>query len=118
MAGDFTIDGRAEIRAYPWDYTEWHKKPDPHGPDYPQRADGLTIEGNGFVGEQLRFFQIPGTAIRIKGGRGKQAGAFGIYDNPNNTLDWICASPPLNGNVVETADSKLHAIYISASSRH
>ena len=113
MATDFTVDGRAEIRAYPWSYTEWAKKPDPHGPDFPVRADGLLVQGNGFVGERLRFYQIPGTALRLKTCRSEQAGPFGIYDHFNDELNWVWVSHAVNGIVVEAGDAKLHAIYIS-----
>ncbi len=113
MASDFTVDGRAEIRAYPWSYTDWAKPPDLHGPDHPQRADGLSAQGSGFVGERLRFFQIPGTALRLKGGHGTQAGPYGIYDCSLGGLNDITVSGALYGIVVDAGDSKLRAIYIS-----
>lgn len=113
MASDLVIDGRAEIRPYPWDYPEGAPKPDLHGPDYAHRADGLCAQGNGFFGERLRFFQIPGTALRLKGGRGGQAGAFGIFDNGLNMLNEITINSAVNGIVVDSGDSKLHGIYIS-----
>jgi hypothetical protein len=113
MASNFTVDGRAEIRSYPWAYTEFSPKPDVHGPDHPVRADGLRAQGNGFIGERLRFFQIPGTALVLKGGGGKQAGAFGIYDSHINELHSVWVAAAINGIVVESSDSKLHAIYIT-----
>lgn len=112
MASNFTVDGKAEIRPYPWGYTEWHKKPDPHGPDFLIRADGLCVQGNGFIGENLGFFQIPGTALRLKEGRAQQAGAFGIYDQQNDMLNGIWISSAVNGIIVDAGDSKLHGIYI------
>ncbi|HEX4416101.1 MAG TPA: hypothetical protein VH107_20890 [Lacipirellulaceae bacterium] len=112
-ATDLTIDGRAEIRAYPWSYPEWAPKPDPHGPDLPYRADGLCIEGSGFIGKNLRFFQIPGTAIILKSGRNGSAGASGIYDAGFNQLEDIYISNAIYGINVAAADSKLSHIYIT-----
>ena len=113
MASDFTVDGRAEIRPYPWSRPEWAAKPDLNGPDCPQRANGLSVQGSGFRGERLRFFQIPGTAILLKPGRGKHGGTFGIYDNLSNELNDIWVSQAINGIVVEAADTKLRAIYMT-----
>jgi hypothetical protein len=81
--------------------------------DTPHRADGLCVQGSGFCGERLRFYQVPGTALRLKGGRGKQGGPFGIYDNIINELNDIWVSQAIGGIVVEAGDTKLHAIYIS-----
>jgi hypothetical protein len=113
MVSDLAIDGRAEVRPYPWDYLERAPKPDLHGPDYQPRADGLCVQGNGFCGERLRFFQIPGTAIQLKSGHGGQGGAFGIFDNGLSVLNEITINSALNGIVVDAGDSKLHGIYIS-----
>jgi hypothetical protein len=113
MASDFTVDGRAEVRPYPWGRPEGAPNPDLHGPDFPFRADGLCVQGSGFCLERLRFYQIPGTALRIKGGRGKQAGAFGIYDTLVGELNNIYVMQALGGIVVEAGDTKLHEIYIT-----
>lgn len=112
-ASDFTVDGQAQIRAYPWDYNEWHPKPDVHGPDVPWRADGLCVEGNGFRGNRLRFWQIPGTAIKLKSGGGKQAGPYGIYDAAFNELSDIAVNGAINGIVSQSTDAKLNKIYIT-----
>ncbi len=113
IASDLTIDGRAEIRNYPWSYREGAPKPDPHGPDVPFRADGLCVEGNGFIGERLRFYQIPGTALVVKAGRAGQAGVFGIFDAAFNVLDNIFVTSAINGVNVAATDSKLSHIYIT-----
>jgi hypothetical protein len=113
MASDFTVDGRAEIRPYPWGRPEGAPTPDLHGPDFPFRADGLCVQGSGFCLERLRFYQIPGTALRIKGGHGKQAGAYGIYDTLVGELSNIYVTQALGGIVVEAADTKLHGIYVT-----
>jgi hypothetical protein len=113
MASDFTVDGRAEIRPYPSGHPDWAPTPDLHGPDFPFRADGLCVQGSGFCLERLRFYQIPGTAVRLKGGRGKQAGAYGIYDTLVGELNNIYVTLALGGIVVEAGDTKLHAIYIT-----
>lgn len=112
-ASDFTVDGRAEIRAYPWGYTAWSKKPDPHGPDHPYRADGLSAEGNGFTARRLRFFQIPGTALVVKGGRGGQAGPYGIYDVSLTEISDIFVASAINGVDVRINDAKLSHIYVT-----
>lgn len=113
IASDLTIDGRAELRSYPWSYPEWAPKPDPHGPDHPVRADGLCVEGSGFIGERLRFFQIPGTALIVKSGRGNQAGAYGIYDAAFPVLDNIFVTSAISGINVQAGDAKLSHIYIT-----
>jgi hypothetical protein len=113
MASDFTVDGRAEIRPYPWAHPDWAPTPDLHGPDFPFRADGLCVQGSGFCLERLRFYQIPGTALRLKGGRGKQAGAYGIYDTLVGELNNIYVTLALSGIVVEAGDTKLHGIYVT-----
>ena len=113
MASDFTVDGRAELRPYPWGRPEGAPTPDLHGPDYPFKADGLCAQGSGFCGERLRFFQIPGTALRLKAGRGKQGGTYGIYDSLVSELTDIFVMQALGGIVVEAADTKLHKIYVT-----
>lgn len=113
MASDFTVDGRAELHPYPWSRPEGAPSPDLHGPDCPFRADGLCAQGGGFCGERLRFFQIPGAGLRLKGGIGKQSGAVGIYDNILSELTQIWVTQALYGIVVEAGDTKLHGIYIT-----
>ena len=112
MVSDLTIDGRAELRAYPWGYTESSTKTDVHGPDAHKRADGPCVQGNGFTGARLKFFQIPDTAIQLKGGLGTQASAFGIFNKDNNELNCIWTHGALNDIVVDAGDSKLHAIFV------
>ena len=69
-------------------------------------------DGAGFSAERLRFFQIPGTALIVKGGRGEQAGASGIYDAQPTELRDIVVSGAINGIVVNAGDSKLSHIYV------
>jgi hypothetical protein len=111
---DLTIDGRAEIRPYPFGYNKSWTKPDVHGPDMPWRADGLCIEGNGFIGERIRLFQIPGTGLVIKGGKGGQGGAYGIFDAPFSRLSDISISHAINGMLVASGDAKLRNIWIDS----
>jgi hypothetical protein len=112
-ASNFTVDGQAEFRPYPHAYFDAHPKPDPHGPDFVPRADGLCAEGAGFSAENLRFFKIPGTALIVRLGRGPQAGAFGVFDGQPTEIRQIVVHEAVNGIQVEAGDTKLSDIYIS-----
>ncbi len=105
-AHDFTVDGMAGFGNYPY------SKAGPHGRDLPQRADGLCIQASGFVGENLRFFQVPGTAIILMRGGGTQSGALGIYDGDPTRLNQIWISQCLNGIDDQVGDSRLTHVYI------
>ncbi len=109
-ACDLTIDGGAEIRAYPWSYPKWAPKPDPHGPDFPVRADGLCTDSDGFVGEHLRFFQIPGTALVVKS---YPAGAISPFGSAFPILNYIYVTGAVNGVNVQATDAKLSHVYIT-----
>lgn len=107
-ASDFTLDGQAQIRNYPYTYIS--SPPDLHGPDLPYRADGLCVMGMGFVGARLRFFQIPGSCIRLyqcSTNGGGQAGAFGIYDAPPPALYSIWMESAMYGCVNNSGDTTL-----------
>ncbi len=105
-ASDFTVDGQATLRAYPFAYGP----SDVHGQGLPRRADGLCVQGSGFVGERLRFYQIPGTAIILGSGSGTQAGAYGIYDASFSRLSNIYVNLALNGIRVDAGDCQLNDI--------
>ncbi len=63
-----TIAGKAAIHDYPWDYAHSNGvKPDIHGPDTPQVADGLILDGSAPRGAQLELKNIAGTALTLKG---------------------------------------------------
>ena len=64
-------------------------------------------------GERLEFFQIPGTAIVLKGGGGPQAGAYGIYDNQVTRLSDVLISQAINGIDDAVGDSRLDKIGIA-----
>ncbi len=113
-AHDFTVDGRAEFRPYPAGYTAAHPKPDIHGPDMPQRADGLSTEGNGFYASNLRFYNIPGTAVVVKQAKGGQDGFYGPWDMQLNVFDNINVGQAINGMQVDCSDVKLSRIFITA----
>src|SRR3954470_4331593 len=83
----------------------------------PWRADGLCIEGNGFIGERIRLFQIPGTGLVIKGGKGPQGGAYGIFDAPFSRLTDISISHAINGMLVASGDAKLRNIWIDSCAK-
>ena len=110
-ASDFTVDGQAQLRTYPFGAGKEYPKPDVHGRDHPRRADGLCAEGNGFRAERLRFFQIPGTALVVKSGRGALASAVGIYDSQLTEIRDIFVSLAINGVDVEIGDAKVSHIY-------
>lgn len=90
-AENFTIDGRALLVNYPYAVSGVF------GTDAPHRADGLGVQGYGFFGRKLRFFQIPGYAIVTRGGDTSQGGAFGIYDNRDTRFETIQISQSYGG---------------------
>ncbi len=106
-ADGFTVDGQAGLGNHPY------AKTGEHGKDFKWRADGLCSQGTGFTGEHLRFFQIPGTAVVLKSGSGKQAGAMGIYDYQTTRLDHITVLNSIAGIDCQVADARLSRIAIA-----
>ena len=106
-ARNFTVDGQAGLRNQPYSV------PGDLGRGYPRRADGLCVQGTGFTGEHLRFFQIPGTAVVLKPGAGKQAGAMGIYDYQTTRLDDITVLNSVAGIDCQVVDARLSRIAIA-----
>jgi hypothetical protein len=106
-AHDFSVDGQAQLGNHP------HGTTGEHGVDSPRRADGLCSQGAGFIGEHLRFFQIPGTAIVLKSGGGTQSGAMGIYDWETTRLDDISILNCVAGIDCDVGDARLSRISIA-----
>ena len=112
MVTDLTITGNADIRDYPWAYTDAWQPPDYNGPDYIHRADGLCLQGSGCVVERVRLTQIPGTALIIKGGTDVQGGVYGIFDSPVSKIRDVHVSHCVNGIQIDAGDSKISGICI------
>lgn len=104
---NITVNGQAEIAPYPVGTAG------AHGQDFEFRAHGLTIESAGFRGENLEFYQIPGTAIVMDHGVTGQSGPYGIYDIGFNTLSHVTVLQAMNGIEVTSGDAKLDHIYIA-----
>lgn len=116
-ATDFCVDGCAEIRGGPFGYPSWAPKPDPHGPDFKPYADGLCMEGAGNIAQRLRFYQIPGTAVRIIGGveaPTEQTGAAGIYDEWGSHVDSINIKSAHKGLEFLVGDSTANNIFVDS----
>jgi hypothetical protein len=116
-ATDFCVDGCAEIRTGPFAYPSWAPKPDPHGPDFKPYADGLCMEGAGHIAQRLRFYQIPGTAVRIISGveaPKEQTGAAGIYDEWGSHLDSINIKSAHKGLHFQVSDSTANNIFVDS----
>jgi hypothetical protein len=110
-ARNFSVDGQAGLRNQPYAIEG------DRGRDFPRRADGLCVQGTGFIGEHLRFFQVPGTAVVLKEGGGKQAGAMGIYDYQTTRLDNVMVINCVAGIDCQVADARLSRIAIAGVSR-
>lgn len=110
---DFTVDGRAEFRPYPYSYNQSWSPPDVHGPDMPVRAHGLAMQGAGNCAEHLRFFNVPGTAIIMRPGTGDQAAFLGTWDATPTTADDIEINQAINGIDCNVGDSKLSRLWVS-----
>lgn len=79
-----SVDGKAGINPYPWDYANSHGvKPDPHGPDTAQVADGLILTGDELDSDHVKVSQVAGTGIT-------QAGQ-------TSTLDYFRVTSAING---------------------
>lgn len=74
---NLAVDGQAGLHNEPY-YR--NSTPDLYGPDFVPTADGVSLQGTGIRGEHLRLFQIPGTALVMRGGGGGNYGQFCAYD--------------------------------------
>lgn len=112
-AHDFTVDGRAEFRPYPFAYTPHWPPPDIHGPDMPQRADGVCMQGAGNRAARLRLFNIPGTALVMRPGTGTQAAFLGAWDMQGVTrVDDVSVAQAINGIDIRVGDAKLSNLWV------
>lgn len=67
-ASNVSIDGKANINPFPWDYANSHGvKPDPHGPDTKQVANGLILTGEEVDSDEIIANQVAGTAVAQAG---------------------------------------------------
>jgi hypothetical protein len=80
---------------------------------FTRHVDGLCAEGPGFEGDHLRFFDIPGTAISLKGGKDLLYGPAGPYDDYNPRLNNIIIWGAENGIIVDASDANLSNIWIT-----
>ncbi len=104
----FAVDGQADFRSYPYAVSG------AHGQHFVWRADGLCIQAAGFSGDHLRLFQIPGTAIVLRGANmSGQSGAPSIFDGFKPRLDYITISQAINGIDNSVGDSRLAHINIT-----
>jgi hypothetical protein len=105
-ARNFSVDGQAGLETHPY------SQAGPHALDCPRRADGLCVQGSGFTGEHLRFFQIPGTAVVLKSGAGNQAGSVSLLDSQTTRLDNITVLISIDGIDCQVGDARLSRIAI------
>lgn len=101
---DLAIDGQAGLHNYPYNSLS---KPDPHGPDFVQRADGIALNGNGSRVERVLLFQIPGTAVKILDGSGTQAGAQAMFDSVTSRVVDVFAAYCYNGVDISISDAQV-----------
>ncbi len=111
-AHDFTFDGRAGFHTYPESHTGDPNAPDLHGPDLKQRADGLCMQGSGLTIERVHAWDVPGTAIKMLGGPGGQAGQKGIYDDSTSRLSDSSVMHAINGVYCNVGDSRIRGLSV------
>lgn len=101
---DLALDGQAGFHNYPYVALA---KPDPRGPDFAPRADGIAMQGNGSRVERVLVFQIPGTGIVIEDGGGTQAGAQAIFDSVTTRVVDVFVAFAYHGVRVSISDSQV-----------
>lgn len=103
---DFTFDGNAQLETYPFGVSGIH------GTGAVFRADGLCMQGSGMRIERVHAHDVPGTAFKLLGGSGTQAGQFGIYDGLETRMRNCSVLRAMNGVYCGVGDARLEHLNI------